>query len=169
MQADSYQFWSIVVAAVAVAITTVGMIWHGLQTRKHNRLSVIPKLIFYNIYASVGSEKFAGISISNNGLGPAMIEDVKVYIDGQCFPMSTDGEAKAILTQLGINEPWVSYGYFSKEEIMAKPGEPLGMFYIERDNQSEEKTMRLRDALRPMKIVVKYKSLYGERFTADST
>jgi len=66
-------FSAIIVAVASIFIST----WQGMETRRHNRLSVRPKL---EIHFYINKQDF-GYSLHNNGLGPANIIDHKVFLN----------------------------------------------------------------------------------------
>ena len=66
-------FSAIIVAVASIFIST----WQGMEIRKHNRLSVRPKL---EIHFYINKQDF-GYSLLNNGLGPANIIENKVLFN----------------------------------------------------------------------------------------
>ena len=73
---------SIIVAACAAAIALAALIvsvYEARATRKHDRLSVRPKLKLTTTFP-VG--KKVGLILSNSGLGPADVTASKLWLDG---------------------------------------------------------------------------------------
>ena len=64
---------SLCVAALAFAVT----LWQGYLTRKHNRLSVQPRL---RVSLQLGERP--GIYLQNVGFGPAVIIDFLIALEG---------------------------------------------------------------------------------------
>ena len=73
------------ICAIVIALAALFVsVWSGVQTRKHNRLSVRPNLRV-NYYDH--SERPLSILISNDGLGPALIYDFSIsIIEGNKVP-----------------------------------------------------------------------------------
>lgn len=68
-------------AAIIVAICAVAIsVWQGYETRKHNRLSTKP-IILYEWEVKEGQK--SGIYIQNNGLGPAVLTDIEFSYAGK--------------------------------------------------------------------------------------
>src|SRR3990172_12584537 len=66
-----------IIALCALALS----IWQGMQTRRHNRLSFRPHL---TTWTNRDAEKgFYRIELINNGIGPALIEEFLVKVDGK--------------------------------------------------------------------------------------
>ena len=63
------------VLAIAAIVLTV---WEGLENRRHNRLSVAPRVDGYIQL----SEDSVGIELQSTGLGPAVIKTFQVFLDG---------------------------------------------------------------------------------------
>src|SRR3990167_560763 len=66
---------TIVIAVCALAFS----IWQGMQTRKHNKLSVRPHLTAWVKRDAV--KRFYSIELINNGIGPALIEEFLIKVD----------------------------------------------------------------------------------------
>jgi hypothetical protein len=65
--------WIISLLALCVSL------WQGYETRRHHRLSVRPLLSQY-VSLHPGADKL-GFSVSNEGLGPAIMKKCKVAVD----------------------------------------------------------------------------------------
>lgn len=71
-------FLTLVIALAAIALA----IWEGAENRRHNRLSVQPRIgAAINSGRDSGGE-FARMTIESTGLGPAVIGAFRVYLDG---------------------------------------------------------------------------------------
>lgn len=92
--------WEIITGMSSVFIALCAFffsIWQGIQARRHNRLSFRPHLATSDY--SDTSKGVYSIELNNNGLGPAVITDFILYVDGR--RMSGDG-AKPIEKALKI-------------------------------------------------------------------
>ena len=65
---------SVVIAICAIVVS----IWHGVQTRKHNKLSCKPHLTTW-MNSDKGKACYS-VDLINNGLGPALIEKFTVKV-----------------------------------------------------------------------------------------
>lgn len=147
---------SLFVAACALSIS----IWQGYEVRKHNRLSVKPRL---NFYIESATDVTNHISLINSGTGPAVIQDITIFIDGLAVPYGWEDALiiMAVYHRLEIRTLVRSYTYSKEDAIIVGKMEPLIVF--------EEKTFSdniysklFRTFLRKIKLVVIYKSIYGE-------
>ena len=155
---------------VAVAATSVALIalfvsvWQGIETRKHHRLSVTPKLSFEERTRRGGE---IGLVVANGGIGPAMIEKFRVRVDDAEMPSRPYGGWKDALLALGINEPWVSYYYFAPGDAL-RVGEIKSLLYVRLKDVSEERRKIFLRALKRTSVVIEYKSVYGKKFCDES-
>jgi hypothetical protein len=66
-----------------VSLAALGLaVWSAYETRTHDRLTVMPFVDFSLDLVGPASEK-VGISLRNDGFGPAEIEETGVYLDGK--------------------------------------------------------------------------------------
>jgi len=69
------------ISSTIIAVCALGLsIWQGVQIRKHNRLSFRPHLTTWT-HRNAENGSYA-VELINNGLGPAVIDDFVVYVDG---------------------------------------------------------------------------------------
>lgn len=88
---------NVLTAAVALAAILLS-VWEGLENRRHNRLSVLPHLEpieadyasaapieheYFNLLSSMDSLYAVSYALRNSGLGPAVLQNVLVFHDGQ--------------------------------------------------------------------------------------
>jgi hypothetical protein len=65
---------------VAIAALALGLtIWSGRETRQHNRLSMRPDLRLNTRFNTGGG---GGWSVRNNGVGSAVVEWFRLFVDG---------------------------------------------------------------------------------------
>lgn len=78
--------------AGAVALAAIGLaVWEGWENRVHNRLSVVPKLDGTRDFDML--EQRFSLNMISSGLGPAVVRDSWLYVDGKrIFASSQDGE-----------------------------------------------------------------------------
>lgn len=71
------------VLALVIALAAIGLTaWEGIENRRHNRLSVRPRLDADIESGRDGSEHFVRMAIEGTGLGPAVISTFRIYFDG---------------------------------------------------------------------------------------
>jgi len=169
------QFWPVVIAAIAVIVATVGMIWHGLQTRKHNRLSVKPIIGWFKDFGVSGIEPLAGISFRNDGLGSAIVKKCTAQTEDRVFSLSSSENMDAMLDHLHLRGSGVNHSYLTPGGIAVRAGERFYLFSIERKPEDEEKgkdieerIKKLESILSPIVYEVDYESVYGEKWTKNS-
>jgi hypothetical protein len=69
----------ILIAVVAIVLAA----WEGLENRRHNRLSVQPRLGGEYSSGRAGDSQYVRIAVENTGLGPAVIKSFRMYLDGR--------------------------------------------------------------------------------------
>ncbi|HSL70626.1 MAG TPA: hypothetical protein VK864_10325 [Longimicrobiales bacterium] len=73
-----------------IALVAIGLaIWEGVENRRHNRLSVQPRIAAEINSGRDDGGEFIRMSIESTGLGPAVINTFRVYFDG--VPQDTLG------------------------------------------------------------------------------
>lgn len=148
---------ALIVAAASIIIT----VWLGLETRNHNRLSVRPRIDIGRSYD--GYKEKVSIGFINNGMGPAVIEMVKVKLNGKLYDISEEKNFYRWLDSLGYK------GAFNNGDISCGTIVPVGEFV--RILETEFKYL-LQNNINPgtflknVELEVRYKSLYEEEFTA---
>ncbi|MBD0325091.1 MAG: hypothetical protein ICV68_01590 [Pyrinomonadaceae bacterium] len=149
---------SITVAAwvTAVAALSVSM-WQGCETRKHNRLSVMPRLNINRINTS----DFYGVNITNPGLGPAEIQSIYLYVDGQEVAGGDRTGWPKVIEKLGLSESWVSYMWTEGKALYPKDSSKE-IFGIAKANYNEERATTFNRAMERLGILVCYCSLYQD-------
>lgn len=152
-------FSAIIVSIASIFIAT----WQGMETRRHNRLSVRPKLDFS---FEVGKNGF-GYSILNQGLGPAIITEAKIFLDGEEFipQRSHFGWALALQDTLQLMNMTLDALPLSKG-VTIRAGQPYTI--IELYEQGEKDlTIDPKMIYRRLAFKINYESMYGESFTCQ--
>jgi len=149
-------------AAVIALAALVTSIWQGIQNRKHNRLSVRPRMrVDYSTYADSPIK----ISVSNNGTGPAIIRGFSVSVDGNKVQSDDLPLAAAAAKRAGIDGPHDSYtptigDTFAKDESK-------DLLLIRNSPVELEKRRELRRQLRRIGFDIEYESIYGDLFSTS--
>lgn len=140
---------TIAVAAVAIAV------WSGYLTRRHNRLSVAPRLRINHRFRGVAGGY--GVRIVNAGLGPAIVTSIDLYRDGTLVTYSHQGWMDA-LNDVGLkSRDWAITRMLVGTVVQA--GEQVWLFRAEELPEEANSVIR---GLSHLEVVVRYTSLYGE-------
>lgn len=149
---------SVVIALCALSLS----IWQGMATRKHNRLSFRPHL---TTWANSNAEKgFYSVELINNGIGPAVIEDFSIKVDGK--QVSGEG-AELVEKALKIALPNLQYhsqqSYLAKGYSMA-PKERCTVLAVQFMGKPLPSREVIEHALNKGELEICYKSFYDETF-----
>lgn len=153
-------FVAILVAIAAIAVS----IWQGMETRKHNRLSVKPKLQFIFRADPQGD---ASIILTNDGLGPATIKNFDILLDGKPVSDSRVMSIASLPDHIGLKG--VPFTFDPILAITLRSGAQLKVIEYK---SSEVPNMRqvvdsLVKYLNRIDLKVEYESMYEERFNID--
>jgi len=175
MTEELLQFWTVVIAAATMLVILGGILYHGYIMRKHNRLSVTPKPVFYQNFFEEDKELFAGLSIGNNGLGPAIIRNAKAFVDDTEFSLSSMDGTKGLMEYLGFGKnsrtreerERLKVGFLGPG-LPLRAGEKLLLFGVKREEESKSLIKELEAATSGVRIVVQFESIYREHDTIDN-
>ena len=162
MNADDWQVVTGISSAV-IALCALGFsIWQGILARKHNRLSFRPHLTTWT--HSDAEKGFYTVDLINNGIGPAVIEEFSVKVDGKL--VSGDGTepiAKALKIVLP-NLPYRSHQSYLAEGYSMAPKERCTVFAVQFLGQSLPSKEFVEHAINRGDLEISYSSFYDERF-----
>jgi len=144
---------AIVISLFSLVVSIMGLV----GTRRHNRISVLPKV--EPVWES-RSGLDTGISLRNNGLGPATIIDLRVRArSGRTFSLMKRAGVVAFLSEVGCNESWVRCFTPDLEASLQKDEcAPLISVSKEQERARHEQLWR---SLKDVTILIKYRSVYG--------
>ena len=145
-------------AAVAGAALLVA-VWEGVANRQHNRLSVRP-LLRTDWHSEPGSLR---VVVRNTGYGPAIIRDIRVFVESRAIAASFPESLEVVIPQLNIET--LPHGYAPMPGTPVAPGEEFVLIEFPQTDGRPELTRELVHALRPLTIVIHYTSLYNEVFS----
>jgi hypothetical protein len=147
-------------AAIALAALTV-TIWEGITNRRHNRLSLRP---FLSITQHLGGTQGRfGISVDNDGLGPAAITRCSVSVDGDVISDEEDPDWNVVLSKLGLEVEAIC------ERIRGRAihsGDRKWLLTIRLEDASEPVRKALLGAFKRLRVEIHYDSFYGEGYVA---
>jgi hypothetical protein len=93
---------STIVAICATLIAVVSLavsVYEGLETRRHYRLSVRPLL---KLDVSLHPGQTSGLRLMNVGLGPAVITETHLTVDGQPLGAFSESNVNPVRDSLGL-------------------------------------------------------------------
>ena len=147
------------IALCAFVLTIVQL----FQIRKHNRLSVTPYIGFY---ISFGTETFPlGLHLANNGVGPAIIKRLSIFLDNQPFSTSIGHPWNMVWMKAGYNKPAVAYS-FPEADTVIRVGEIFPLLAVDKGFESDTERYEFSQALKRVDLEVHYETVYGEKRTA---
>ncbi len=150
------------IATVFIAVCALGVtLWQGMETRKHNRLSVRPSLVLRITEGKIDAKKpNAEIKfiIANNGSGSAFIKKTIREIDDKKFAEGDSQKYMEALAKIIEDVSTATCHDISSASIM-KPGEEIVLISFE--YTSHEKKI---EALKKIKLFLEYQSAYEEKF-----
>lgn len=159
----AFATWVGLIISICAIILTLQQ---TLQTRHHNKLSVRPKLTTSTetTYPAINQIERV-VTLSNNGLGPAIIKSFELLIDGIAHPVDTPQDM-FILIQDHVMSALTPQSYFHvlrKESVMAKEQTIILtklIATVDGPAQIEE--------FKKFQLKVCYESAYGEDFIYDT-
>lgn len=150
----------IMIATVTIAVVALYLTWWQTRaTRQHNRLSVKPILTFVVHYGQ--TEDGFGIYLKNNGFGPAIIIDIKFFVDGKEVERgSSPTPWSNVNSELGIGTTYrVHQGFYDEGTALAVGGEPQSICAVT-ELLIPEATKHFESAIRRIGLIIEYESIY---------
>jgi hypothetical protein len=140
------------------------------ENKMQSRLSCRPHLTSH-MYADFRNEGvFTTYSVSNHGLGPAFIKDVKLFLDGHALELGREPIKGVIKEAFGCNDgvdvkrhSWMKSGYALPE----KANYEYGLIFFQGVNQ--ETYPEIEKVIERIQVLIDYASIQGEGFVFDST
>jgi hypothetical protein len=155
-------------ASVFIALLVFGFtVWQGMQTRKHNQLSVKPFLDFLWVN---NHEKGIKCEISNLGVGPAFLSKVDFFVDGKELQIKDRGDYKSLFELLDLNEV---LGQVSVQHIQPNSALSIGqtneLLMFCDSSVSKDDYDLIASKLRRLTIKVEYKCIYGISYQSSKS
>lgn len=154
-------------AAGIVALAAVGLaVWEGLENRRHNRLSVVPNVDAVRDFDM--REQTFRFGLLSSGLGPAVVHDLSIYLDGNMvYDKDSDSqnawaEIYEIFRGKGL-DVWDSY-YIAGQYLV--PGERYDLLRGDR-RPGVEKIEEFRETANRINVVICYCSVYGDQCATE--
>ena len=152
---------STIATATAAAAIALGII-DSMQTRAHNRLSVAPYLVVDYSMAARPKESSYAVDVSNEGVGPAIIEGMRITLPPSLGGGSFDNwnAVVDVLRKRGAQVP--SYwNYAGGEALGVQRTRQLLMVVVGADSAPQ-----LMKELADINVEITYRSIYRQKNTA---
>lgn len=148
----------IALAATVIALSAfIVAVWQGVETRIHNRMSVMPRLRLGLVQR--GKEPIR-LYLLNSGTGPAIIENFVVRRDRETISPSPEVLSGG-LANLGLSGDFFLRILYAGDTVSA--GETLDIIHITLNESEDAKVDILIGELRRITIECEYSSIYGTR------
>lgn len=159
-------YWSIVtsIASTIIAICALALtVYQTKSSDKHNRLMVTP-----HISSTTHIDKNThtlSLHLENNGIGPAIIQEFSIVVDGK--QVKSQDEVEAAIVLLVKNLPIDEWGHESIErKSFLSAGAKIELVTLVCTKVPLEALMQSIDPR--INVTIEYTSIYGERFTYES-
>lgn len=149
-QSDWIALSAMIVAIFALFVTT----WESYQSRKHNRLSVKPFLgIGVDIHEKVE------FTLSNQGIGPAVVKEFSVYFDGKLLSKNPRADIYRELLEGSIGKYKFHIPF---EGACIKEGAEKSLLRVVYDDPKTNK-QSIKNFSNKFAFKVVYTSIYGDQ------
>lgn len=153
------------VAAAAATVTAIAAVaiayWDNVQTRRHNRLTVLPYVVIERIQQDSSGYNRGSVTVSNEGVGPAILHGLEIGMRtaaGRDTAVRYWGEAARIIADHGLEiRGWMDVD--SGRALGVQRSVALLHFEAAGDS-ANPRVQRFLDGLR---IRLRYSSVYGEQ------
>ena len=146
---------------IAVLAFTLSM-WQFLALRNHNRLSVKPLLTYETL--SVRTDRGFGIYLLNNGVGPAIVKQFKIFVNGDEIVAEPNEIWLEAAKHLNINFTFVQLNSICIDTPVAI-GTRYPLLTVDEDIDEEMEKV-FKDALPKINIEVQYESVYRQKYVS---
>jgi hypothetical protein len=153
-------------SALFISFLALGLAWWQLELgRKHNKLSLKP-LLTITPY-SEGKDGKNGVFISNQGLGPAILKDFTVTIDGKTYKGLGENKWTEALKAAKTEPLCYKHGWPTSNSII-KVGEEIAILTPTAANIPIcNLAMFVLQMGKNISISIEYESLYEEKYTVN--
>jgi len=148
---------------VSIIALTVSL-WQAHESRRHNRLSVTPKL---NIEVTKNQrDGIFELVLKNQGVGPAIIESIELFENDKAHKVNTLSSEYwgKLLDETQVNSPYgyeISYEHIQKGYYV-RPEEAISLLTIQQLDPSSWQDIEV--ALQKVIFIIHYRSIYEEDF-----
>lgn len=154
-------------AALIALFAFLVAIWQAYISRKHNRLSVKPKLDLYTL--CIDSEPIK-IQLMNYGLGPAVISDITYEIGGKKY-RSDKTETLMEFTDIfkkPIDVGVITY-YTIHDQTIINANNSVDLLIFENSHTNKQYISDICNKLNDLTIYASYSCMYGDEYHYKSS
>ena len=150
------------ITSISIAVTALFITLYEVHaTRKHNKLSVSPKLTFYGEEAT---DKYNfQLQLKNEGLGPAIITSFRIIIDNETIDINSSPKSwSSFFDKLAIKKPNHYKTVISPNATLGINGSINILYFEYMGNKDDEIFLKnFKKRLPDIKFICEYKSMYG--------
>jgi len=146
---------AIATAVIALAALAVA-VWQGIESRKHNRMMVVPRIRF-DLLEKL--QEPLRLFMLNAGTGPAIIQSFTFQCDGKPIEPPTTGGLANALQQLGLTGDFFLYVPYPGDTIAA--GEAQDILRVTLRSAGDDWPY-FKERLRRIIFICIYSSIYAE-------
>jgi hypothetical protein len=146
------------VVAVVIAV------WDNVQTREHNRLSVLPYVVLQREQRDSGGVNRGQLTMSNEGVGPAILQVLEIRLpteSGRDTVFTAWGSAAPLIRRQGLQ----ILGWMDIVRGSALGVQREGVL-LRVEAQGDSANPRVQAFLDRLRLRLRYTSIYGEGKTA---
>lgn len=167
--------WGAILSIVSLIVATASIfisVWEIISSRKHNFLSVRPYLgTFENIHVNDSGYIIYSTNLSNDGVGPAIIDDFEIYFDGELIAKN-DNDKTLEVVEKKIKETYedaqCNVKSYTKTACLPA-GFSQYLLVVSKKFHGEADKRDFKQFFYRFKVRIKYKSMYNKRKVFDSS
>ncbi|HBG78575.1 MAG TPA: hypothetical protein DDW84_07020 [Phycisphaerales bacterium] len=149
---------SSIIALCALIFT----IWQGFIVREHNQLSYRPYLLTWT--SSDADKGIYSVELMNNGLGPALIENFVLKVDGEIISGDGTESVEKALRKLFPNHKYSSQQAFVSKGYSMPAKDKCTIVSVQFENPLPSREFVKNTINNRGDIEISYKSFYNESF-----
>ncbi len=154
------QFLLTIAASVMAIAALFTAVVHARSLRQHHRLTVVPHLYLHR-ELSMDRPNIL-ITLSNTGLGPAVLDSYSVYVDKDVTPIRAATDWYPVMASLGIQFENVNAAVLEEGDMIGA-GQQLPLLTVDL-SAGENNFHELQKLVGRIRIKMKYASVYGDRY-----
>ena len=155
-----------------LALSALGLTFYqAWLSRRHNHLSVKPHLLWESQRNWSDEGLTLSLLVKNNGVGPAVIQDIKLSIDGKSFSDKAHDPVEQLAALLFANKvPYHVAAHAFPGQGSAMPSQAVIEFArIVFPGMKKSQEAALGKVLDRANLKVVYECLYGRKLTLDTS
>ena len=140
-------------------------VWQFRQQRVHERLKNRPQIDSFSYDHKENKKGMIVFQIQNNGLGPAIIQSFKTYLDGKEYPVNEAVER--LLKDIRKEQTKKTVGKLGPGSGFGV-GHRLNLLELEFPCDTDQDMQEWRDAVDRLDVVITYQSIFEEERTLST-